>query len=135
MRVYSRAGGARARGLPPRPTREGLEQAQFAGAGDGFGASLHLEFGEDSLVVPFDRTQGEEESLANFAIGEALGDELEYFQLACAQGFNEGLGWEQIGFVLGAGWAWLRLNFKWGKGSQQLGAIVGHDALGGGGGQ
>ena len=60
-------------------------------AGDGFGASLHLEFAEDSPIVPFDRTQGEEKPCANLAIRESLGNELEYFQLACAQWFNQGI--------------------------------------------
>ena len=42
-----------------------LQQAQLAGAGDGFGAALHLEFVEDPAVVPFDGVQGQEKPLAD----------------------------------------------------------------------
>ncbi len=45
-----------------------LQQTQLAGAGDGFGAALHLQFVEDPAVVPFNRVQGQEEPLANLAI-------------------------------------------------------------------
>ncbi len=70
-----------------------LEQTQLASAGDGFGAALHLEFVENIAIVPFDRTQGEEKPRADGFIRESLGNELEYFQLACAQGLNQGLAW------------------------------------------
>ena len=40
-----------------------LRQVQLAGAGDGFGAALHLEFVEDVTVVPFDGVQGQENRL------------------------------------------------------------------------
>lgn len=45
-----------------------LQQTQLAGAGDGFRATLHLEFVIDSAVVPFNRVQGEEKAFANLTI-------------------------------------------------------------------
>ena len=65
--------------MPGWATTERLEQTQLTGARNGFGASLHLEFGEDNLVVPFNRAQGEEKPRANLAIGKSLGNEVEYF--------------------------------------------------------
>jgi len=64
---------------PNWATAERLEQTQLARARDSFGASLHLEFVEDSTIVPFDCTQGQKKPRANFAIRESLGHELEYF--------------------------------------------------------
>jgi hypothetical protein len=58
---------------------------QLAGAGDGFGAALHLQLVEDPAVVPFDGVQGEEEPLADLPVREALGDQLQDFQFAWAQ--------------------------------------------------
>ena len=46
----------------------GLQQAQLAGTGDGFGAALHLQFVEDPAVVPFDRVQGQEKPLADLSV-------------------------------------------------------------------
>ena len=45
-----------------------LQQTQFAGAGDGFGAALNLQFVKNFAVMPFDRVQGEEKPLANLSI-------------------------------------------------------------------
>jgi hypothetical protein len=47
---------------------ERLRQAQLAGAGDGFGPPLDLEFAEDPAVVAFHRIEGEEQSCPNFLI-------------------------------------------------------------------
>jgi hypothetical protein len=47
---------------------------------------LDLQFVEDFPIVPFNGVQGDEESLANLAIGKPLGDELKYFELALAKG-------------------------------------------------
>ena len=47
-----------------------LQQAQLVGAGDGFGAALHLEFVEDPAVVPFDGVQGQEKPLADLPVRE-----------------------------------------------------------------
>ena len=69
-----------------------VQQTQFAGAGDGFGAPLNLQFVEDFAVMPFDRVQGEEKSLADLTIRESLGNELQYFYLALAQWLDQGLG-------------------------------------------
>ena len=66
-------------GMPGWATTERLEQTQLTGARNGFGASLHLEFVEDNLVVPFNRAQGEEKPRANLTIGKSLGNEVEYF--------------------------------------------------------
>ena len=56
-----------------------LQQTQFAGTGYRFGAPLDLELAKDFQVVPFHRTQGEEQPLAHLTIREALGYEVEYF--------------------------------------------------------
>ena len=53
-----------------------LQQVQLAGAGDGFGAALHLEFVKDPAVVPFDRVQGQEQPLADLPVRESLDDQL-----------------------------------------------------------
>ena len=53
-----------------------LQQTQLAGTGDGFGTALHLKFVKNFTVMPFDRVQGEEKSLANLPVGEPLGNEL-----------------------------------------------------------
>ena len=53
-----------------------LQQTQFAGAGDGFGAALNLQFVKNFAVMPFDRVQGEEKPLADLSIRESLGNEL-----------------------------------------------------------
>jgi hypothetical protein len=63
---------------------ERLEQTQHAGAGDGFGTVLYLEFAEDIVIVSFDRAQGEEKPRADLGIRASLGNKLEYFQLALA---------------------------------------------------
>ncbi len=55
-----------------------LHQAKLAGTGDRFGAPLDLELAKDFQVVPFHRTQGEEQPLAHLTIREALGYEVEY---------------------------------------------------------
>ena len=47
-----------------------------AGAGDGFGAALNLQFVKNLAVMPFDRVQGKEQPLANLSIRESLGDQL-----------------------------------------------------------
>ena len=61
-----------------------LQQTQFAGASDGLGAALHLQFVKNVPVMPLDRVQRDDEPLANLAIRESLGNELQYFQLALA---------------------------------------------------
>ncbi len=42
--------------------------------------------------MPFNSTQGEEKPLAHLLIREALRNEVEDFQLALAQGLDQGLG-------------------------------------------
>ena len=53
-----------------------LQQAQLAGTYNRFGATLNLQFVKDFLVVPLDRTQGQEKPLANLTIRESLGNQL-----------------------------------------------------------
>ena len=65
---------------------------RLAGARDGFGAALHLQFVEDPAVMPFDRVQGQEKPRADLTIRESFGQELKYFQLALAQWLDQGLG-------------------------------------------
>jgi hypothetical protein len=55
------------------------ENIEGSGSCYSFGASVDLEFAVDIPIVPFNSVQGEEESLANLTIREALGNELEYF--------------------------------------------------------
>jgi hypothetical protein len=45
-----------------------LQQTQFVGACDGFGAALYLQFVKDLPVVPLDRIQGQKKLLADGAI-------------------------------------------------------------------
>ncbi len=52
-----------------------LEQTQLAGADDGFGAVLNLEFIENPLVVPLDRAERQIQPLADFGVGKSLCDE------------------------------------------------------------
>ena len=56
-----------------------LQQAQLAGASDGFRAAFDLQLVKDTAIVPFDCVQREEQPLANFTIGQALGDEVQNF--------------------------------------------------------
>ena len=62
-----------------------LQQAQLAGAPYGFRTILCLQFAKDAQVVSFDRAQGQDKPLADFVIGESLGDQAQHFQLAFAQ--------------------------------------------------
>ena len=68
-----------------------LEQTQLAGACYSFGAPLDLEFIKDDPTVPLNRTQGEEQPLANLTIRKSLGNESQYFQLALAERLDEAL--------------------------------------------
>ena len=73
-----------------------LHQTQLAGTGDRFGAPLDGELAKDSPIVPFHRTQGEEQPLAHLLIGESGSHEVEDFQLAWAQWLEHSLGrWGQ----------------------------------------
>ena len=54
----------------------GLQQTQIAGAGYSFSPTLNLQFAKELLIVALDRTQGQEQSLANLTIRESLGDKL-----------------------------------------------------------
>lgn len=62
-----------------------LQQAQRTGTGNGFGAPLYLEFVKDNPVMPFHRTEGEKQPLANLLIGETLRNKLQDLQLPLAQ--------------------------------------------------
>lgn len=69
-----------------------LDETKLASTCDGFRASLNLEFAEDSTIMPFDRIQSKEESLANLAIGKSQGNELEYLPLTLTQWFGKEWG-------------------------------------------
>jgi hypothetical protein len=56
-----------------------LQQAQLTGARYCFGAPSDLEFAKDVPVVSFDGNDGEEKPLADLAVRESVGDELQYF--------------------------------------------------------
>ena len=76
-------------------TQRFFREAQLAGAPDGFSTILHPQFVKDAQVVSFDRTQGQDKPLADFVIGESLGDQAQHFQLAFAQRLDHahGCGW------------------------------------------
>src|SRR6202011_6360815 len=95
-------------------------QTQLTGTCDRFRAPLDLELAKDIPIVPFHRTQGEEQPLANLLIRESLRHEVEDFQLAWAEWLDQGLGrWRQRRYVF----ALLLLSFQY---SQQLPSIVRH---------
>jgi len=60
---------------------------------DGFVNRLRAVFdpqlAEDSVIVPFNSVQGQEEAFAYFAIGKSLGNQLEYFYLTLTQRFKK----------------------------------------------
>ena len=60
---------------------DGLQQPQLAGTRHRFGPPLDPQLVEDESVVPFHRTQREEEPLADLLIRASLGDELQHFTL------------------------------------------------------
>ena len=66
----------------------GLEQAQFAGASDGFGAAFGLQFGEDAQVVPLDRAKRDDQFLGDLLVGKPLRNEAQHFEFAIAQRVN-----------------------------------------------
>ena len=68
-----------------------LYQAQLAGAGDRFGASLDLEFTKDFLIVPLHRVQSQKESLADPLIRESLRDQVKDFSLAGCEWLDQRL--------------------------------------------
>ena len=67
----------------------GLEQAQFAGASDGFGAAFGLQFGEDAQVVPLDRAQRDDQFLSDLLVGKPLRNETQHFKFAFAQWIDQ----------------------------------------------
>jgi hypothetical protein len=69
-----------------------LQQTQLAGTSDRFSAPLDLEFAKDAPIVTFHCAQGKEELPGDLLIGEALSDEPKDFDLAPAEGFEQGLG-------------------------------------------
>ena len=70
-----------------------LEQSQLAGADDGFGAVLDLQFVENPLVVSLDRAERQVQPLADFGVGKSLCDEAQDFEFAGSQGIRrQGLG-------------------------------------------
>ena len=98
--------------------RARLHQTQLAGTCDRFGAPLNLEFAKDIPIVPFHRTQGEEQPLAHFLIGESGSHEVEDFHLAWAEWLDQELSrWGQSRGVF----ALLRIRFKY---RQQFRCIV-----------
>src|SRR6266487_5882610 len=93
------------------------------------GTPLDLELAKDIPIVPFHRTQGEEQPLANLLIRESLSHEVEDFQLTWAEWLDQGLGrWGQRRCVF----ALLRLCFHY---HQQFPCIVRHHPLSRGCGQ
>src|SRR5215469_9890348 len=75
-----------------------LQQAQLTRPRDRFGAALDLQFAKNAPIVPFDRTLGEEQLLANLLIRASLRNKLEDFDLSVANGLVQRLsrrGWRQ----------------------------------------
>ena len=69
-----------------------LQQAELASTHDGFGAALNLEFAKDVSIVPLDGVEGQEQPTSDLLIGAAPGHELENFDLARAECFDQRLG-------------------------------------------
>jgi len=55
------------------------QQAQVAGAGDGFGAVVSLELAIDIVDVALDCTYSDEQPIGNLAVGETGSDEVQHF--------------------------------------------------------
>ena len=79
--VWLPAGAAAGRLLVEDPCR----------VGGGLGAALHAEFGEEGGDVVFDGLFGEEEAVADLAVGEAFADEGEDAAFLVGEG-GEGVG-------------------------------------------
>jgi hypothetical protein len=69
-----------------------LQQTKLAGTGDRFSAPVDLKFAKEVPRVSFHCVQGKEQPLAYLLIREALGHELEDFDLASAEGLDVRLG-------------------------------------------
>ena len=67
----------------------GLEQTQLAGADDGFGAVLDLQFVENPQVMSLDRAERQIQPLADFCVGKSLGDEAQDFEFAVGERFDK----------------------------------------------
>ena len=61
------------------------DQPEPGGADDGFGAALRAELAEDGVDVELDGMVANPQSLCDGLIGEALGQELQHFQLTRGQ--------------------------------------------------
>jgi hypothetical protein len=69
-----------------------LQQAELASTRNGFGAALDLEFAKDVSIVPLDSVEGEEQPPSYLLIGASPRHELEDFDLARAECFDQRLG-------------------------------------------
>ena len=66
-----------------------MEQTDGSGMSDCLGAAGGVQLTEYLVVVPFDGTRGEDELIGNFAVGEAVRNEVEDFEFAFGEGDGE----------------------------------------------
>ena len=62
-----------------------IDQSQFARFGHGFGAVGHVQFSQDVIDMPFDRSYGYYQLVGNLLIASACGDDAENFSFSLAQ--------------------------------------------------
>lgn len=62
----------------------GFKELEGAGAGDGLGTVVDVEFGVDVARVGFDGVQGEVKAGGDLGVAQALGDEVQDFEFAFA---------------------------------------------------
>ena len=73
-------------------TARALQQFQFQCTCNGFGPSLHFQFGKDILVVPLHGAQRQEQAFADLLIGMPFLDQAQNFQFPLAEGFERQMG-------------------------------------------
>ena len=59
-----------------------LDEAEGAGAGDGFGAAVDAELAEDASVMAFHRIHSHEKLLADLSIGVTRSNQIQYLKLS-----------------------------------------------------
>ena len=64
------------------------QEVLLAGAGDGFGAVGGAEFAQDRAGVKFGRAFGDDQAFGNLFVGQALGDQGQYFPFARREWFG-----------------------------------------------
>ena len=65
------------------------QQTQLPGSGNGLHTAVNTQFAVDVVGVGSHGIGREEQLSSDFAVGEPLGQEVEHFQFAGGQGFNQ----------------------------------------------